>query len=101
MQTLVRFSAALITAAVFLGGCANIGKRSEGGAEMAQVPVTETPSGKTYPGKFIWHDLLTPDPLAAGKFYAELFGWKIDYQEHYTVVRNVDTLIARLPKPNY
>ena len=61
---------------------------------MAQVPITESPSGKTYPGKFIWHDLLTPDPLSAGKFYEELFGWQIDYQGHYAVVRNGDKLIA-------
>ena len=94
IQILVRFSAALIAAAVFLGGCANIGKLSEGGAEMAQVPVTETPSGKTYPGKFIWHDLLTPDLQLAGKFYEELFGWQIDYQGHYAVVRHGGKLIA-------
>jgi hypothetical protein len=94
MQSLVRFVGVLMTAAVFLGGCANIGKLSEGGAEMAQVPITENPSGKTYPGKFIWHDLLTPDPRSAGKFYEELFGWQIDYQEKYAVVRNGGKLIA-------
>ena len=94
MQSLARFVGVLITAAVFLSGCANFGKLSEGGDEMAQVPITETPSGKTYPGKFIWHDLLTPDPLSAGKFYEELFGWQIDYQGHYAVVRNGDKPIA-------
>ena len=94
MQSLARFVGVLITAAVFLSGCANFGKLSEGGAEMAQVPVTETPSGKTYPGKFIWHDLLTPDPLSAGKFYEELFGWQIDYQGKYAVVRHGGKLIA-------
>jgi predicted enzyme related to lactoylglutathione lyase len=94
MQTLVRFSAALIAAAVFMGGCAKLGNLSGGGAEMAQVPITETPSGKTYPGKFIWHDLLTPDPQSAGKFYEELFGWQIDYQGHYAVVRHGGKLIA-------
>jgi len=94
MQSLMRFVGVLITAAVFLNGCANIGKLSEGGVEMAQVPITENPSGKTYPGKFIWHDLLTPDPLSAGKFYEELFGWQIDYQEKYAVVRNGGKLIA-------
>jgi predicted enzyme related to lactoylglutathione lyase len=94
MQSLVRFVGVLITAAVFLGGCASYGKLSEGGAEMAQVPITETPSGKTYPGKFVWHDLLTPDPLSAGKFYEELFGWQIDYQGHYAVVRHDGKLIA-------
>jgi len=94
MQSLTRFVGVFITAAVFLSGCANLGKLSEGGAEMAQVPITETPSGKTYPGKFIWHDLLTPDPLLAGKFYEELFGWQIDYQEHYAIVRHGGKRIA-------
>jgi len=94
MQSLVRFGGVLITAAVFLSGCASTGKLSEGGAEMAQVPITENPSGKTYPGKFIWHDLLTPDSLSAGKFYEKLFGWQIEYQGHYAVVRNDGKLIA-------
>jgi len=61
---------------------------------MAQVPITETPSGMTYPGKFIWHDLLTPDPRSAGKFYEELFGWQIDYEGHYAVVRHGGKRIA-------
>jgi len=94
MQSLLRFVGVLIAVAVFLNGCANIGKLSEGGVEMAQVPITENPSGKTHPGKFIWHDLLTPDPSSAGKFYEELFGWQIDYQGKYAVVRNGGKLIA-------
>jgi len=94
MQSLTRFVGVFITAAVFLSGCANFGKLSEGGAEMAQVPITETPSGMTYPGKFIWHDLLTPDPRSAGKFYEELFGWQIDYEGHYAVVRHGGKRIA-------
>jgi predicted enzyme related to lactoylglutathione lyase len=94
MQSLVRFVGVLVTAAVFLGGCASSGKLSKGGAEMAQVPITDTPSGKTYPGKFVWHDLLTPDSLAAGKFYEELFGWQVEYHEHYAVVRHGDKLVA-------
>ncbi len=98
MQLLKRFVVVLIAASVLLGGCANFGTLSEGGLEMAQVPVTETPSGKTYPGKFIWHDLLTPDPQLAGKFYEKLFGWQIDYHGHYAVVRNGDKLIAGILK---
>jgi hypothetical protein len=100
MQSLVRFVVILSAAAVFLGGCANFGKLSEGGDEMAQVPITETPSGQTYPGKFIWHDLLTPDPLLAGKFYEELFGWQIQYQGQYAIVRNGDKLIAGILQAN-
>ena len=94
MQSLIRFVGVSIIAAAFLIGCANSGKLSEGGAEMAQIPITENPSGKTYPGKFFWHDLLTPDPLSAGKFYEKLFGWEIEYKGRYAVVRNHGKVIA-------
>ncbi len=94
MQSLIRFTGVLIAVAVFLGGCASSGKLSEGGAEMAQVPITENPTGRTWPGRFVWHDLLTPDPRSAGKFYEELFGWQIDYQGEYAVVRHGGKLIA-------
>ncbi len=94
MQSLMRFIGVSVVAAIFLSGCASSGKLSGGGAEMAQTPITEHPGGKTFPGKFIWHDLLTPDPRSAGKFYEELFGWQIDYEGNYAVVRNGGKLIA-------
>ncbi len=94
MQLLVRLVGVLVTASVFLNGCANFSQRQEAIAEMAQTPITENPSGETFPGKFIWHDLLTPDLLSAGKFYEQLFGWQIEYQENYAVVRNGGKLIA-------
>ena len=94
MKSLARFVGVLIISAAFLSGCANSDKLSEGAAEMAQIPITENPSGKTYPGKFIWHDLLTPDPLSAGKFYEKLFGWEIEYKGRYAVVRNHGKVIA-------
>ncbi len=95
MQSFVRLVGVLImVSAAFLSGCANFGGLSEVGNEMAQVPVTENPSGQTYPGKFIWHDLMTPDPLLAGTFYEELFGWQIDYQGDYAVIHNGGKPIA-------
>ncbi len=94
MQSLARYLVILITATVFLSGCANYGKLSAGGVEIAQTPITENPSGEIYPGKFVWHDLVTPDALSAGRFYEQLFGWQIDYQGQYAVVRNGDKLIA-------
>jgi len=98
MKPLIRFVCVLMTAAVFLSGCASFDKLSEGGVEMALTPITDNPSGKIYPGKFVWHDLLTPDPVSAGKFYEELFGWQINYQGQYAVVRNGDKLIAGILK---
>jgi predicted enzyme related to lactoylglutathione lyase len=34
------------------------------------------------PGAICWHDLNTPKPAAAGKFYAKLFGWKTANQKY-------------------
>jgi hypothetical protein len=36
---------------------------------------------KELPGTICWHDLNTPDPKAAGKFYSKVFGWKIQTQD--------------------
>jgi len=94
MQSSIRFLSIFIATVVFLSACANSGSLSQAGEEMAQTPVTEDPSGKTYPGKFIWHDLMTPDIQLAGKFYEQLFGWQIEYEGLYAVVRNGDKLIA-------
>jgi predicted enzyme related to lactoylglutathione lyase len=82
-----------ITTSVFLGGCANMGL-SSGQAEMAQYPISDQPSGSIFPGKFVWHDLLTPDAHAAGEFYKELFGWKIEYHDQYAVARNGEKPVA-------
>jgi len=94
MQSLARYIGILIIAALFLGGCANYGKQSGGVAEIVQTPITENPSGEIFPGKFVWHDLVTPDAQSAGKFYEQLFGWQIEYQGQYAVVRNGGKLIG-------
>lgn len=93
MRLPVRLLTVLLGATLVLGGCANFGL-SEGRKEMAQVPITDHPTGEIRPGKFVWHDLLTPDVQAAGKFYEQLFGWQIEYQGQYAVVRNGDKRIA-------
>lgn len=65
---------------------------------MAQTPITDKPSGQVHPGKFIWHDLLTPEPEKAGQFYQALFGWTIEYHPDYALVRNGGKLIAGIVK---
>jgi len=65
---------------------------------MAQTPITNQSTGKVYPGKFIWHDLLTSEPAKAGQFYEALFGWDIEYHPNYSLVRNGDKLIAGIVK---
>jgi predicted enzyme related to lactoylglutathione lyase len=31
-------------------------------------------------GRFAWHELMTTDPAAAGRFYGQLFGWTVQEQ---------------------
>ncbi len=94
MQSLIRLVGFLMLAAGSLNGCAGYTELSEGGVDMAQIPIIENPSGKSYPGKFIWHDLLTPDAHSAATFYEQLFGWKIEYHGDYAIVKNGDKAIA-------
>jgi predicted enzyme related to lactoylglutathione lyase len=79
---------------MLLNGCTSLSGPSAGEVKLALTPVTETPSGENYPGKFIWHDLVTSDARLAGNFYEQLLGWQIEYHEQYAVVRNGDKLIA-------
>lgn len=85
---------ALVVVAMALSGCSNFSKLSGGRAEIAQVPITDHPTGKSISGRFIWHDLLTPDLKSAGEFYEKLFDWQIEYLDHYAVVRNNGKRIA-------
>lgn len=64
-----------------------------------------TPATKEHlPGKFVWADLFTTDPVAATKFYSGLFGWTANVitQEGkaYTVFSNGSRPVAGLaPRP--
>jgi predicted enzyme related to lactoylglutathione lyase len=40
--------------------------------------VTQAPTNARYPGKVIWHDLLTNDIEGSKRFYGGLFGWQFD-----------------------
>ena len=52
-QSIVRFAGVVMSAMVFPSGCSNFGKLSEGGAEMAQTPIADNHTGKTYPGRVV------------------------------------------------
>jgi predicted enzyme related to lactoylglutathione lyase len=51
-------------------------------------------------GRFVWHDLMTLDPEASAKFYAELIGWGTREWEGgdqpYTMWTNGDTTLGGL-----
>ncbi len=65
--------------------------------------VTDTSTGERLPGKVIWRELLTNDPLASQKFYGELFDWKFESvggaaglssETSYTLIRHNGRLIG-------
>lgn len=58
------------------------------------TPITDPPTLVQHTGKFVWHDLLTPDKETAKNFYAALFGWTFNESGNYTVVLNKGKAIA-------
>jgi predicted enzyme related to lactoylglutathione lyase len=76
----------LLLAYLLLGGCATI----------EFTPITATSSQNHYPGKFVWHDLLTKDVGEARQFYGGLFGWSFSQRNRYTTVLNEGEVIAGL-----
>ncbi len=63
-------------------------------------PLHTPATAEQHPGKFVWADLFTTDPVAATKFYTGLFGWTpntIDQQgKAYTVFSNGSRPVAGL-----
>lgn len=67
-------------------------------------PLNEPPTTTHRPGKFVWADLFTTDPVAAKKFYTGLFGWTANTVtqdgKSYTVFSNGSRPVAGLaPRP--
>jgi predicted enzyme related to lactoylglutathione lyase len=54
-------------------------------------PITSTPTGTYYPGKFVWMDLLTDKVPEVKKFYGELLGWEFEGEDKadapYTLIK--------------
>jgi predicted enzyme related to lactoylglutathione lyase len=63
-------------------------------------PLNEPATGEKHPGKFVWADLLTTDPVTATKFYCGLFGWTANAVDQkgkaYTVFSNNGHPVAGL-----
>ena len=67
-------------------------------------PLNNPATKEHLPGKFVWADLFTTDPVAATKFYSGLFGWTANKIEQngkaYTVFSNGSRPVAGLaPRP--
>lgn len=57
-------------------------------------------------GTLCWADLNTPDPARAGKFYSDLFGWKLltedeDPEHEYLHIKNGEHFIGGIPPAKY
>ena len=75
---------------LLLSGC-TVGNKA---ADFVLVPVSDSPTGIHYPGKFVWNDLLTDNVPAAKDFYGQLFGWTFETSGNYTVIKNNGQSIA-------
>jgi uncharacterized protein len=67
-------------------------------------PLNSPATREHRPGKFVWADLFTTDPVAATKFYSGLFGWTANTitqdGKAYTVFSNGSRPVAGLaPRP--
>ena len=78
----------LLIVTVLLSGCATHDVQNTSSPGDMLVPVTAAPTHTYHQGKFVWHDLLTPDIVASRKFYTELFNWTFEKQGRYTVILN-------------
>ncbi|MGB5809596.1 MAG: VOC family protein [Polyangiales bacterium] len=47
------------------------------GATVTLPPLVSEAS-PTLPGKFVWHNLITPDAESARNFYSAVFGWELE-----------------------
>ena len=92
-----------LLAALFIGGCSALQEGSASSESYALPRITEQATGEYHPGKFVWHDLLTTNQVAAQAFYGELFGWSFRKTGDYIQIYNGDHLIGGIlalqPKP--
>lgn len=65
-------------------------------------PIVDPPTAETIPGKFVWFDLITPDPGTAQQFYGTVFGWSfqpVSQSGDYTVIAAGERLIGGMFRP--
>jgi hypothetical protein len=81
-----------------------IGLHASPRATVLFQPLNSPAANEYHPGKFVWADLFTTDPVAATKFYSGLFGWTANTitqnGKAYTVFSNGSRPVAGLaPRP--
>ena len=89
------FAAVTLFCIVFVAACATV--------NIDLPSVTDSSTGDRLPGKVIWRDLLTDDPVASQKFYGALFDWEFESvgvaaglssDTTYTLIRHNGRLIG-------
>lgn len=90
----------IIPVLLLFSGCSptEVTPSEKGKPPIEVTPITASPTGEHYPGKFVWHDLLTDDLEAAQRFYSGLFGWTFELRGDYTVISREGTPIAGMAK---
>lgn len=77
------------TSLIFLlSGCSNLQQSSIVSTDYQLSTITTSPTHQYFPGKFIWHDLITHDISASKNFYEQLFHWTFEQQGQYLVFYN-------------
>ena len=93
METITKTLIIFLTLFLF-GGCTNPATPTHNKGKVSLPAITQKPTHQYYQGKFVWHDLVTSDTQKAKAFYGELFGWKFQDKEGYTMVYNHQKPIA-------
>jgi hypothetical protein len=99
-MTSIHRLATVLAATTMLG----IGLPAAARAAAPFQPLNSPATKEHHPGKFVWADLFTTDPVAATKFYSGLFGWTANIitqnGKAYTVFSNGSRPVAGLaPRP--
>ena len=95
-QIPIFFILLLLPGLLITAGCAGNQPQAAGdrGDVLALPPIVDPPTARRHPGKFVWHDLLTPDTVAARTFYGELLGWSFRERGEYIEIYNGDRRIG-------
>ena len=104
MQKINNRSMSLLRLVLFFGICC-IAIMLQTGCSIihrADAPISEEKALTYYPGKFVWHDLVTSDVATAKTFYGRLLNWTFEQRGRYTIVnlnsRRVGGIIDIQPK---
>lgn len=102
-QTLSRYiiwCSSLLISLLFYG-CNSFDSKEKNPTALPKI--VDQATQQTFPGKIIWHDLLTPDPDSATNFYGQLLGWSFkpineQYIEIYNGGKKIGGILTTHPK---